>query len=179
MTTIIENMRACLSGKTKGVNNDTDLTFGEGYKFYLYSSNGSTTEGSTSDEIIYFVPSEHGGERSMSFVMDRIYGHKNSDIFVSHVETVVKKAAELKNQFLEVPITVFIPGSTMGSCSVGMSAEELATRVDLPLGATARDVASGRFNVPESGFGDHYIEFGEGDARKFGERNVSDVEIVL
>ncbi|MBR3264275.1 hypothetical protein IKF94_03580 [Candidatus Saccharibacteria bacterium] len=179
MTTIIENMRACLSGKTKGINNDTDLTFGESYKFYLYSSNGTSTEGSTSDEIVYFVPSEHDGGRSMSFVMDQIYGRKNSDIFMSHVGTIIKKASELKKQFPEVPITVFIPNTTTASCSVTVSAEELAARIEFPTGATVLDVTDGSFNIPASGFGDHYIEFGGKGARTPGERQASGIEIVL
>ena len=49
MNMIIENMRACLSCKTKGINNDTDLTFGESYKFYVYSQNGVKEKGSICD----------------------------------------------------------------------------------------------------------------------------------
>jgi hypothetical protein len=34
--------------------------------------------------------------------------------------------------------------------------------------------------VPESGFGDHYIEFGDKDARQAGERTITGgVEIIL
>ena len=180
MTTIIENMRACLSGKTKGINNDTNLTFGEGYKFYLYSKNGVTINGSTSDEIVYFVPKEHDdGAHSMSFVMDRIYGQKNSDILVGHTKTIIKKATELKRQFPEVPISIFIPGSTIESCGVITSAKELTTKLELPANTIIEDSSDKKFIIPESGFGDHYIEFGGQEARKSGERLVSGIEITL
>ncbi|MCR5832823.1 MAG: hypothetical protein K6G36_02715 [Candidatus Saccharibacteria bacterium] len=181
LMTIFENMRACLSAKTKGINNDTDLTFAENYKFYLYSRSGSSTNGSNTDEIIYFVPSTKGNKRGMSFVMDQIYGRKNSDIFACHLETILKKASSLKKQFPEAPITIFVPRSTSDSCSMTISAEELSGKINLPSGATISD-SFASFNVPKSGFGDHYIEFGleqTMDARASGSRTAKGIEIVL
>ncbi len=178
MTTVIENMRACLSCKTKGINNDTNLTFGEGYKFYLYSNN-SLNNGSTSDEIIYFVPVGEGESRRMGFVMDRVYGFRNSDVLVSHVETILKKARGLKEQFPETSISIIIPSTTMGSCSTSMTAEELLGKLGSSDGTTATDLESELVTVPESGLGDHYIEFGHGSPRDAGEKIIEGIEIII
>ena len=171
-------MRACLSCKTKGINNDTDLTFGEGYKFYLYSTTGATRNDSNTDEIVYFVPVGEGESRRMGFVMDQMYGTKNSDIMVSHLENVLKKARSLKEQFPEVPISIILPNSSMHSCGVEMSAEELSQKLESKDGLTFLAFEGETVTVPKSGFGDHYIEFG-GDARTSGSRAVNGIEIVL
>lgn len=178
MTTIIENMRACLSAKTKGINNDTDLTFGEGYKFYLYSSSNTSHNTSTADEIIYFVPVGESEDQRMGFIMDQVYGTKNSDILMGHLETILKKAQDLKQQFPEVPISIILPQTSMGSCSTTMTAKELAQKLSSTENLTLSDADSLLVTVPKSGFGDHYIEFG-GNARTAGPRNVSGIEIRL
>lgn len=184
MPVIIENMRACLSCKTRGINNDTNLTFGEGYKFYLYSNNDISRNDSITDEIVYFVPTfVQTGEddhRRMSFVMDRVYGTGNSDIMMNHVETVLKKARELKRQFPEVPISIVIPSTSLNSCGVSMDAEGLSERLATTEAIDIANIQEMRVVVPESGFGDHYIEFGDGGARDAGERTITGgVEIIL
>ena len=180
MTTIINNMRACLSCKTKGINNDTDLTFGEGYKFFLYSTMSANKSSSSSDEIVFFVPVGEGEEKRMSFVMDQIYGIKNRDTLVGHVETILKKARALKSQFPEIPISVTIPNSTLASCGTSLDASEATNLGLFSLSETNRIInLSGEIiDVPVSGFGDHYIEFG-GEARSAGSRQVSGIEIKL
>ncbi len=180
MTTIIENMRACLSCVTKGINNDTNLTFGEGYKFYLYSRENASRNSSVADEIVYFVPSEDegGANKRLSFVMDQVYGMKNSDIMMAHIETMLKKAHELKSEFPEVPISVILPGSSIMSCSTSLDAAELSRRIGS--GDGFEDIRDKTVTVPESGFGDHYIEFGDRAARISGPRKVSSgIEIVI
>ncbi len=179
MPVIIENMRACLSCKTKGINNDTNLTFGEGYKFYLYSSNSVSRDDSSTDEIVYFVPSGDGETKRMSFVMDRVYGMKNIDIMINHIETVLSKARNLKRQFPEVPISIIIPSSSLNSCGVRLDAAELSDRMMDNAGISMADVQNVRINIPRSGFGDHYVEFGEEDERKVGERRIDGIEVVL
>lgn len=169
---IIENMRQCLSAKTKGINNDTNLTFGEGYQFYLYSNDGST-KGSTSDQIVYFVPMEHDGGQRMCFVLDQLYGLKNDDVYIGHIETVIKKANELKKQFPEVPISIFIPNTTKELT------DEMKVRIRLPKGATIQEAPNRVFSIPKSGLGDHYVEFGGDEPRKVGKLTVSGIEIVL
>lgn len=180
MTTIINNMRACLSCKTKGINNDTDLTFGEGYKFFLYSTMSANKSSSSSDEIVFFVPVGEDEEKRMSFVMDQVYGSKNRDTLVGHVETILKKARALKSQFPEVPISVTIPRSTLSSCGMSLDAGSASDLGLFSLSETDRitDLTDEEVNVPISGFGDHYIEFG-GGARSAGSRQVSGIEIIL
>lgn len=179
MTTIIENMRACLSCVTKGINNDTNLTFGEGYKFYLYSKENASRNSSVADEIVYFVPSEDegGANKRLSFVMDQVYGMKNSDIMMAHIETMLKKAHELKSEFPEVPISVILPDSSIKSCSASIDATELSRRISS--GDSFKDIGDKTVIVPESGFGDHYIEFGGVNARASGPRKVSGIEVVI
>ena len=181
MTTIVENMRACLSCKTtNGVNNDTDLTFGESYKFYLYSSGSAGETGSMSDEIVYFVPVEDkNGERRMSFVMDRLYGSKNRDIYYNHAATLVKKAKELKKRFPEARISVLLTASSAMSCAARLDARELASHIGAPQTATVVEHESLGVEIPESGFGDHYIEINEGSARRAGRREVGGIEIIF
>ena len=180
MIAIIENMRACLSCVTKGINNDTNLTFGEGYKFYLYSSESDNRNSSAADEIVYFVPTEDEGGRNkrLSFVMDLVYGMKNSDILMAHIETILKKARELKNEFPEVPISIIIPKSSILSCGADIDAIGISKK--LGLGDDFIDINNKTITVPESGFGDHYIEFGDRGARISGPREVpSGIEIVI
>jgi len=180
MATIIENMRACLSCRTKGINNDTNLTFGEGYKFYLYSRSGSSRGSSMADEIVYFVPIGEEEDRRMGFVMDQVYGAKNGEILMGHLGTVVKKARDLKGRFPEVPISIVLPDSSMLSCGVSMNSIELAEQMGLIDGADVIDIGGEVVTVPESGFGDHYIEFGDmAYPRAAGERIVRGIEISL
>ena len=177
MNMVIENMRACLSCKTKGINNDTDLTFGESHKFYVYSQTGAKERGSISDEIVYFVPTGEGENLRMSFVMDQIYGTKNSDILLGHIGVLAKKARALKEQYPEVPISIFITSSGASSCSVPIDSENLLAHLASIEGVT---VESGTrvVDIPESGYGDHYIEIG-GGARISGERTVYGIEVIF
>ncbi|MBP5656644.1 hypothetical protein J6X15_03620 [Candidatus Saccharibacteria bacterium] len=178
MPVIIENMRACLSCKTKGCNNDTDLTFGEGYKFYLYSSGSAGEVGSVSDEIVYFVPVGEEDDRRMSFVMDRVYGNKSSDIYLSHVSTIIKKAKSLKRKFPEARISIFLTGASATSCGTILNMSLLG-RLGLPQGAEVIERSALKVDIPKSGFGDHYIEINGDDARMSGERKVDGIEIIL
>jgi hypothetical protein len=176
MTTIVENMRQCLSAKSAGINNDTDLTFGEGYKFYLYSHNETNPQGSIADEIIYLVPTENtNGERKLSFVMDQLYGQKTSDVFLGHTETLVKKMRLLHEKFPDVNTSIFIPQNSMASVSLN---SELLTQ---NLGDSTVEISTvnnTKITVPQSAFGDHYIEFG-GYARGAGERIVNGIELKI
>ncbi len=110
--------------------------------------------------------------------MDQVYGMKNSDIMMAHIETMLKKAHELKSEFPEVPISVILPGSSIMSCSTSLDAAELSRRIGS--GDGFEDIRDKTVTVPESGFGDHYIEFGDRAARISGPRKVSSgIEIVI
>lgn len=178
LNAIIENMRACLSCKTKGINNDTNLSFAEPYKFFLYSRDANNKMGSISDEIVYFVPveSEEGGKR-MSFVMDRMYGRKSSDVFYGHVETMVKKLKLLKKGFPEAEMSVMVTKAAMESA--GVMEDLMRKEVERMGGGLRGENVDLKVNIPKSAFGDHYIEFGSGGARITGERMVEGVEIFV
>ncbi len=185
MMTIIENMRACLSAKTNGCNNDTDLTFGEPYKFYVYSKEADSSKGSVSDEIVHFLPaaeSEESAPDRMCFVMDQVYGAKNKDIIVGHIGVMFKKARELKEKFPEAPISILVTGASMTSCGVDLDEEQLRAELeggeyDLSNISIRRTEAV--VDEPESGYGDHYIEYSNLGPRQAGKRSVSGLEIVF
>ena len=133
-----------------------------------------------SDEIVYFVPVEDkNGERRMSFVMDRLYGSKNRDIYYNHAATLVKKAKELKKRFPEARISVLLTASSAMSCAARLDARELASHIGVPQTATVVEHESLGVEIPESGFGDHYIEINEGSARRAGRREVGGIEIIF
>lgn len=179
---IIKNMRACLSAKTKGINNDTNLTFAEPYKFYLYSRNETDKAGSIADEIVYLMPQQSKeGEQRLSFIMDIVYGQKNSDVMYNHVATLIEKLQAMHHQFPSAPLSIFITHAALSSVSANIQllSSKFADIKDLSFTAVNETTVS----APESVFGDNYIEFGAGgmfaDARKTGEIRTSGVEITI
>lgn len=182
LNTIIENMRACLSCKTRGCNNDTDLTFGESYKFYLYSRSDNNPNGSIADEIVYLVPTQiqSTGERSMSLVMDQIYGQRTSDILLNHLATLIKKMQTLKTKFPELKISILLSQNAISSAAA--NAELITQKLQAEYGAqiTVGSPIAATVDIPASAFGDHYIEVGSGNgARTAGERQVNGYQIIL
>jgi hypothetical protein len=175
LNVIIQNMRACFSAKTKGCNNDTNLTFGDPYEFYLYSHNETNKTGSIADEIVYFLPSKNAaGEARLSFVIDTLYGQKTSDVFYNHLEVVINKLQNLHQQFPAVPLSILVTQSAMSS--IGVSSELVQQKFSERDHLSFEKVENNLVNVPASVFGDHYVEFG-GEVRKAGERSVSGLEI--
>jgi len=171
LNTIIENLRACLSCKTAEINNSTNLTFGESYKFYLYTAAASQSEGSIADQIVYFVPVKKSGEEDeMSFVFDQVYGSSTPLILSNHVNTIIAKMTKLREAFPDMKLSIFIPKNTL--TSVGTSAEILKDQY-LTSDLTVSD-ESLTVDIPQSEFGDHYVEFG-GEAREPGQREVQGV----
>ena len=101
LNTIIENIRACLSCTQEGSNNDTNLTFGEMNKLYLYSQTETQERGSISDELVFVEPiTRANGSQVMSFVLDRIYGTNTPTILGNHVEVVLKNTGLLNKDSL-------------------------------------------------------------------------------
>ena len=176
LNVIIENMRECLSCTRQGANNDTNLTFGDSNKFYLYSQSEAQIRGSISDEIVFFAPVTHeDGTTEMSFVFDRVYGTNTPLILTNHVETVLKKYRGLKKRFPQIQLSVFVSSSAMGSA--GLSAELFSQKLRERLGTQATiEPEQVEVDVAESAFGDHYVEFG-GDTRTAGKRNVDGLTI--
>lgn len=173
---IIENMRQCLACNTTGCNNDTNLTFGDPNKFYLYSqdANKEASEGSISDEIVFFEPITVGDQVEMSFVFDQIYGNHSPDILYGHLAAITKKLAAIKAKAPQARISIFITGSAM--LSSGLSNEVMTKRFGSAESAYIIEPATAEVNVIESPGGDHYVEFG-GGARTSGKRSVAGLRI--
>lgn len=178
LNTIIENMRACLSCTIKGVNNDTNLTFGDSNKFYLYSQSEGQTRGGIADEILFLEPITHqNGASEMAFVFDRIYGVQTPTILTNQLETVIKKYRQLKQRFPKVKLSIFVTDSAIATA--GLSQDMLTSRIQKIMGNNTylKEEEIG-VDVVESAMSDHYIEFGE-DSRSSGKRNVKGIVIRL
>jgi len=99
---------------------------------------------------------------------------------LSHIGTMAKKARELRRQFPNVPFSIFVTDAALASCCTSVSAESLAT--DLAEFGIRRSnvvpVKGAKVVQPQSGYGDHYVEYG-GSARKAGERDVNGFQIII
>ncbi len=174
LTFIIENMRECLSCVRQGANNDTNLTFGDQNKFYLYSKS-DLRAGSISDEIVFFEPVKFSGSgQQMAFVFDRIYGTNTPAILVNQIETVYKKYTKIKRQFPNAKISVFVSDAAISAGSI--SRELLIGKLKEKIGAklNTQEIEEAEVDVVQSASGDHYVEFG-GGARDFGKRQIGGV----
>ena len=124
LNVVIKNIRECLSCMTDGINNDTNLTFGDSNKFFLFTQEGSRKERSISDQIVFVVPIDKvDGSNSIAFVFDRVYGTRSRKILENHIKTILKKQKIIKQQFPNIKLGVFISGAAMSS--VGTSAKVL------------------------------------------------------
>ena len=173
---IIENMRACLSCVNKGVNNDTNLTFGDSNKFYLYSRSEAQAK-SISDEVVFFEPVKlPDGSKGMAFVLDRIYGTNTPSILINQIEVVYKKFAKIRRDFPEAKVSILV--SVDAIQTGGISRELLVEKLNEKLGGKLdiKEAQKVEVDVAESAAEDHYVEFG-GDARTAGKREVSGVLI--
>ena len=180
---VIENMRQCLGCMRKEINNDTNLSFGDYNKFFLMNSS-EKEKGSISDEIVFFVPvtipnGTPEGSKEMSFVMDRVYGSKSSDVLTGNIVTVYKKYQSLKRAFPDARLSLTVTNAAM--VSVGVDAEILEKRVREAMQKDGqKDLAVELFSgdtlvatIPNSALGDNYVEFGQGYARQSGDRGFS------
>lgn len=171
LNTIIENIRECLSCTREGCNNDTDLTFGDLNKFYLYSQTETQKQGSISDELVFVEPiTRADGSQSMAFVFDRIYGTNTPTILENQIDAVLKKQRAIKQRFPNAKLSVFVSDAaiTTGGTSADMLLERFKVK-NIP-----GQVESVEVNVVESATGDHYVEFG-GSARTAGKRQANGI----
>ena len=173
---IIENMRQCLGCMRKEINNDTNLSFGDYNKFFMINQ-GEKNKGSVSDEIVFFFPAKISGDKEeMTFVLDRVYGSKSSDILISNIMTVYKKYLALKKVNNKANISISITNEAMSS--VGLNAEILKNRLtNLMKKETKIELFGGTVDIPTSAFSDNYIEFGSSGARSTGSRDFSGINI--
>jgi hypothetical protein len=175
MNAIIENMRECLSCKRQGANNDTNLTYGDSNKFYIYSSTETQTKGSISDQVVFFEPMTHAdGSKDMAFVFDRVYGTNTPTILRNQVDTVLKKARGLKAKFPGAKLSLFITSAALSSGGISTENFMNALKSD-DIAVTAESV---NVDVAQSAFADHYVEFG-GSVRSPGERQVEGITIAV
>lgn len=171
---IIENMRQCLGCMRKEINNDTNLAFGDYNKFFMMNQ-GEKERGSISDEIVFFVPIKSlNGEEEMSFVLDRVYGSKSSDVLVGNILSVYKKYQALKKNSPSARISISISDEAMSS--VGLNSEILKKKLSeiLKDNIHMEELTELNVNIPKSAFSDNYVEFGKNaSARQSGERQFS------
>jgi hypothetical protein len=174
LDTIIMNIRECLSCVRQGCNNDTNLTFGDTNKFFVYSRSEAQQKGSVSDQIVFFEPVQIGDTTRMAFVMDRIYGHRTPAILENHVKTMIKKCRQLQRGNEDVVLDIFVSSAALATA--GLSEDRLIaamTKNDVSVEAVIAPYAT--VQVAPSAAGDHYIEFAGDDARKAGPKQVSGV----
>jgi len=171
---IIENMRQCLGCMRKEINNDTNLAFGDYNKFFMMNQ-GEKERGSISDEIVFFVPIKASdGKEEMSFVLDRVYGSKSSDVLVGNILSVYKKYQALKKNSPSARISISISDEAMSS--VGLNSEILKKKLSeiLKDNINIDEFTELNVNIPKSAFSDNYVEFGKNaSARQSGERHFS------
>ena len=172
---IIEYMRECLSCTREGFNNDTNLTFGDANKFYLYSQSENQQRGSISDQIAFVEPvTRADGSQSMAFVLDRIYGTNTPTILVNQVDAILKKYRSIKQRFPDIKLFVFVTnaaahtgGTSLSILQERFKAENITAEQELVV-----------VDVAKSATGDHYIEFG-GSVRTAGKRQVNGLVLSL
>ncbi|PCI25174.1 hypothetical protein COB57_03095 [Candidatus Peregrinibacteria bacterium] len=160
---IIPRIRECLGCLKKECNNDTNLSFADGNRFFLYSQ----AEGGKidfSDQLVHYLPTQQGD----MFIMDLLYGERSVDVFVSHIGTVLKKIGQF-----EIPQdhTIFLPEATLKSV-YGSDVKELEKKLAVYGDILFGDLIELKITVPKSSVADNYIEFG-GGLRETGERTVS------
>lgn len=175
LNSIIENIRECLSCKRQGCNNDTDLSFGDSNKFFLFSHSETQRKGSVADQIVFLEPVQYeDGTQGLAFVLDRVYGVCTPFILTNHITAVLKKYEAIKKKFPTCNLSVLV---SQASIATGGLNEKMLTS---SLKELEKDLiieeATGEVDVVESATGDHYVEFG-GSCRENGKRKVSGIVI--
>ena len=176
LNVIIENIRECLSCVREGSNNDTDLTFGDTNKFYLYSQTDAGKKGSLSDELVFVEPITHkDGSQEIAFVLDKVYGTNTPVILINQIGAVLKKYQSIKQKFSNIKLSIFVSGSAISSS--GLSSDLLVEELK-GKGILANQEDNITVDIAESATGDHYVELGgEAGPRSFGKRTVGGIII--
>lgn len=169
---IIENMRECLSCSNKGANNDTNLTFGDVNKFYLYSKTSASSEGSISDQIAYLEPiTRSDGSTEISFVIDNLYGFRSPTILEGHINTLLKKIDQIKTKFPKSKVSIFVSEAALTSSGTPTSSL-IKKYQDSGFIVSEEEVDA---NFLKSSFGDHYVEVTGGNVRDPGIKKVKGI----
>ncbi|MFZ2310150.1 MAG: hypothetical protein WAW11_01240 [Patescibacteria group bacterium] len=173
LDSVIENMRQCLGCLRKEINNDTNLSFGDYNKFFMFNQSNKE-KGSVADEIVFFLPvKNNNGQTEMSFVMDRVYGSSTPDYLVSNIATLFKKYQSIKKEMPEAKISITVSDAALSS--VGFNHELLVGKLkevlpDARLTERTKELVA---NIAESALSDNYVEFSDGGARSFGDKPFS------
>ncbi len=164
---VIENIRKCLSCKSEGCNNDTNLTFGDMNKFYIYTQREGQSRDSIADQLVLVEPIvSESGVKGMAFILDRIYGSGTPVVFQNNIQTVLKKIEIIKQRFPNINLSLFIPSNI--SFSGGMTTGDLLEYLE-HRGIPGK-IESITVDVAKSAMGDPYIEFVPNTQRKPGRR---------
>jgi hypothetical protein len=156
LTLVIPHIRACLSCTTKGCNNDTDLSFGDSNRFFIVSQ---VKEGgkSMSDELVLLAPVNG----QPMFILDQLYGVKNSAILFAHVQVALEKARSLHP---DNPLPVLLPQSVSGTM-ISESTLQHFLEDNFPEYVIEKK-ENAEVTIPEHVFGDGYYEcFNSGAGR--------------
>lgn len=177
LNAIIENIRECLSCKNQGCNNDTDLSFGDDNKFFIYSHTESQRKGSVADQIVFLEPvSFPDGTQEMAFVFDRVYGSCTPFILTNHIAAVAKQYTMIKKRFPECRLSIMVTNAAMSTS--GQSETLLQEHLKAQLGKEFTiGHSSAEVDIVPSATGDHYVEFFGGGCRTSGKRAVSGLVI--
>jgi sulfur relay (sulfurtransferase) DsrC/TusE family protein len=162
MNEVIPRIRACLSCRNKECNNDTNLSFGDGYRFFLFSDFGGKKD--CSDQIVNILPTP---EKEHYFVFDTLYGERGLDILALHIATVLEQSKE-------TGLPVFLPKRVLS-----FEEKEVQQKIENYLKKkTQWKEKSLTLVVPKKSGEDFYQEFTRG-ARNSGEKIVEGYEISL
>jgi hypothetical protein len=163
MNEVIPRIRACLSCRNIECNNDTNLSFGDGHRFFLFTGLGGKED--CSDQIVNILPTT---EKEHYFVFDTLYGKERSaDILSLHIATVLEKSQE-------TGLPVFLPKTVLiGDIKTLLEKIEKHTEGKIQHTETTLSL-----NLPTSSGADFYQEFVE-DTRDSGEKAVEGYVIKL
>ncbi len=172
---VINNIRACLKCTTNGCNNDTNLSFGDRNRFFLYCKNENSKK-SFADQLVTVLPTKkENNEQKLHFVMDNVYGERVPDVLVLNTLNVLKKLKAINDKKFEIFVTDAAMSSTNVS-DISYLENRLKENTDIPF--QIEKVNNITVTVPEKSAEDAYHEFG-GGARSSGDRQVSGYVIKL
>ncbi len=172
---VINNIRACLKCTTNGCNNDTNLSFGDRNRFFLYCKNENSKK-SFADQLVTVLPvKKENNEQKLHFVMDNVYGERVPDVLVLNTLNVLKKLKAVNDKKFEIFVTDAAVSSTNVS-DISYLENRLKENTDIQFQIEKANNIT--VTVPEKSAEDAYQEFG-GGVRSSGDRQVSGYVIKL
>jgi hypothetical protein len=162
MNEVIPRIRQCLSCTSNQCNNDTNLSFGDGYRFFLFSETFEKKD--CSDQLVSVLKSSTEG---YFLVFDTLYGERNVDIFALHIVTALQKTKK-------TGIPVFLP-KTVLSFEEKDVRQKIKKHLETEIEWKEKVLT---LVIPETSGEDFYQEFTE-DTRNSGEEIVEGYVIKL